>query len=178
MKKFSTFIPLIILFALLILLWRELFYSKPNELPSALIGEAVPTFQLHDLFNSNQLVTQKDLLSHVSLVNVWASWCDACRIEHPMLMKISKEYRVPIYGINYKDNPTDAQNFMQQSGNPYVKIGQDLTGNVAIDFGVYGTPETFVVNAQGKIIYRHIGVIDDESWNKVLYPLIKKLGGR
>jgi cytochrome c biogenesis protein CcmG, thiol:disulfide interchange protein DsbE len=167
-------VPFIILFALLGLLWRELFYSRPNELPSALIGETVPEFRLPNLFPEQKVFTQKDLIGRASLLNIWATWCYACRIEQPMLMKIKEQYHVPIYSIAYKDNPQEAITWLRKMGNPYVITGNDNHGNVSIDFGVYGTPETFVISPGGKIIYRHIGAIDQKAWDEVLYPLLKK----
>src|SRR5579883_890561 len=170
-QKLKSAIPFLILFILLLLLWRELFYSTPNELPSALIGEPVPHFQLSTLTPPMKTFTQNDLRGHVSLLNVWATWCSACGMEHPMLMKISRQYHVPIYGIAYKDDPADVKQWLEKSGNPYVLLGDDKNGDVAIDFGVYGTPETFVINAEGKIVYRYIGAIDQKAWDNTLYPL-------
>ncbi|VVC74870.1 Thiol:disulfide interchange protein DsbE [Aquicella siphonis] len=174
---FRKFVPFIILSCLLILLGWELFYAKPNELPSALIGEEVPRFRLPNLFPSQPDFTQQSLTGRVSLVNVWATWCYACGLEQDMLMKIKNEYHVPIYGIDYKDNTPEALTWLDRNGNPYVLIGRDTKGDVAIDFGVYGTPETFVIDKRGKIIYRHIGIIDQKVWDETLYPLIKKNGG-
>lgn len=172
--KAKFLIPFIILFALLGLLWRELFYANPHEIPSALIGENVPQFSLPILTKENSFFTNKELVGHVSLINVWATWCYACAQEHDMLLKIKENYHVPIYSINYKDNQRDALNWLLQHGNPYVLTGSDKNGDVAIDFGVYGTPETFVISPQGKIIYRHIGAIDQATWDNILYPLVKQ----
>jgi cytochrome c biogenesis protein CcmG, thiol:disulfide interchange protein DsbE len=171
-------IPFIFLFILFILLGWELFYSKPSELPSALIGEDVPAFNLPNLYPSQPPLTQKTFAGKTVLLNVWATWCYACSLEHGMLMKITNEYHVPIYSIAYKDNSQDARHWLQENGNPYKRVGADMNGNVAIDFGIYGTPETFVINAKGKIIYRHIGAIDQKTWDDVLYPLIKKQGDK
>lgn len=173
-SKIKTLIPFVILFILFAILWRELFYSKPNELPSALIGETIPDFQLPNIYQPTNLFTQKNLVGHVSLLNVWATWCYACSIEHKMLMKIKEQYHIPIYSINYKDDPLAAKGWLQKFGNPYVMTGSDLHGDVAIDLGVYGTPETFVISKEGKIVYRHIGIIDQKVWDDVLYPIVKK----
>lgn len=177
-QKLKLTIPFILVFVLFILLAWELFYAKPSELPSALIGENVPVFKLPNLYPSQPPLTQKALAGKTVLLNVWATWCYACSLEHDMLMKIKNEYHVPIYSIDYKDNSQDALNWLEENGNPYELIGADANGNVAIDFGVYGTPETFVINANGKIIYRHIGAIDQKTWDEILYPLIKKNGGK
>lgn len=174
--KLKIIFPFIFLFALFGLLWRELFYAKPHEIPSALIGEPVPAFSLENVFAPIKF-TQKNLMGQVALLNVFATWCYACGVEQPMLMQIKNEYHIPIYGIDYKDKKEDAKKWLDENGNPYVLIGNDYNGDVAIDLGVYGTPETFVLNKQGEIVYRHIGVIDQAAWDKVIYPLIKKLQG-
>jgi cytochrome c biogenesis protein CcmG/thiol:disulfide interchange protein DsbE len=176
-QRFIYILPFIILFALFGLLWRELFYSRPNELPSTLIGETVPPFRLPNLFLPDSSFTQNELRGRVSLLNVWASWCYACNLEAAMLMKIKNEYHVPIYGIDYKDAEGDARTWLQKHGNPYVVTGKDVNGDVAIDLGVYGTPETFVINSNGKIVYRHVGAVDQKTWDEVLYPLVKRLEG-
>jgi cytochrome c biogenesis protein CcmG/thiol:disulfide interchange protein DsbE len=165
LKSAKFIAPFLILFLLLSLLSYELYSAKSNELPSALIGERVPAFKLGDL-------SQKDLIGKVSLLNVWATWCYACKLEHSMLMKIKNQYHVPIYGIAYKDQPDEVANWLTAKGNPYIKLGNDQQGDVAIDLGVYGTPETFVINPKGEIIYRHIGAINQDVWDKVLYPII------
>lgn len=174
-NRLKLLVPLLILFPLLGLLTYELFYAKPNELPSALIGEPVPEFKLENLLLPNVVFTEHDLQGKVSLLNVWATWCYACSLEHPMLMKIKNQYHIPMYSINYKDKPQDARTWLTQRGNPYIQIGRDIHGDTAIDLGVYGTPETFVINQAGKIVYRHIGAINQQNWDNVLYPLIKKL---
>lgn len=175
MKKF---IPFLILFGLCIILYKELYYSHPEELPSTLIGHPVPSFSLADLNNPQIQFTQKNLISNkVKLLNIWATWCDVCTYEHPMLMKIANQYHIPIYGILYKDNSVSAKQWLDNQGNPFVLTGNDSTGDVGIDLGVYGTPETFVINNEGKIVYRHIGAITQENWDTVLYPLIKQLNG-
>lgn len=174
-QRLKLLVPLLILFTLLGLLGRELFYAKSNELPSALIGEPLPAFQLENLILPNVMFSPQALQGKVSLLNVWATWCYACSIEHPMLMKIKNQYHVPLYSINYKDDPQEARAWLTQHGNPYIQIGRDIHGDTAIDLGVYGTPETFVINQAGKIVYRHIGAINQQNWDTVLYPLIKKL---
>lgn len=175
MKKF---IPFIILFGLCILLYKELYYSHPEQLPSTLIGHPVPKFSLNDLIHPDTKFTQKNLVNpKVSLLNVWATWCDACLLEHPMLVKIATQYHVPIYGILYKDNQVSAKHWLDMHGNPYTLVGDDTSGDVGIDLGVYGTPETFLINNEGKIIYRQVGMITQENWDTVLYPMIKQLNG-
>jgi cytochrome c biogenesis protein CcmG, thiol:disulfide interchange protein DsbE len=171
-NRFQQSIPFLIVLLLLILLGYELYFSQHDILPSPLIGESLPYFQLPTL--DDQVLTNKTLLGKPALLTVWASWCYACAAEQPMLMRIKKNYHVPIYGINYKDNPVDARMWLAKNGNPFILTGIDQTGDVGIDLGIYGTPETFVINREGKIIYRHIGTIDQHNWDKILYPLLKK----
>lgn len=173
-QKLKFMFPFLFLILLLIILWRELFFSKPKELSSSLIGEPIPTFSLPSLYNPNQHLTEKNMSGQLALINVWATWCYACKLELPVLLKIKNEYHIPIYGIDYKDDQQSAISFLAENGNPYTAVGMDKSGDTAIDFGVYGTPETYVVNKSGKIVYKHIGVLDQESWDKILYPLIRK----
>lgn len=164
----------LILFVLFAFLARELLYAKPSELPSALIGEDIPAFHLSQLYQSDRTFTEQNMIGQVSLLNIWATWCYACKLEQPMLMKIKNQYHIPIFGIAYKDDSIKAKQWLKEFGNPYSIIGNDTSGDIAIDLGVYGTPETFVIDKRGKIVYRHVGVIDEQTWNTVLYPLIKK----
>lgn len=174
MRYLKTLTPFCLLFLLVGILAYELFYAKPHELPSALIGQAVPAFNVPELNHPEQRFTERQFAQHVMLLNVWASWCEACQTEAGMLMKIAKQYHVPLFGLVYKDKPADAKKWLIDNGNPYIAIGDDANGDVAIDLGVYGTPETFVINKQGQIIYRHIGSIDQTAWDKTLYPLIQR----
>ena len=145
-----------------------------SQLPSTMIDKPVPEFVLPPIaltdINTLGLKTS-DLLGKVSLVNIWASWCLPCRIEHPVLMALAKE-GVTIYGINYRDKPYDALNFLKTLGNPYKRIGADSNGRVAIEWGVYGYPETFVVDATGQIRYRHVGPINSGQLDAVIRPLL------
>ena len=177
MKKSNAIkisIPFFLIFVLLALLGKELFYFHQQVLPSALLGEPLPDFQLPNLLQPEKWFTQKNLIPQVVLLNVWASWCDACALEQPILLAIKQQYHIPIYGIDYKDNPADAKNWLLQNGNPYVAIGNDYQGDTAINLGVYGTPETFIINRQGKIIYRQVGAINQKTWDTILYPLIRR----
>lgn len=168
-------LPFFILFALLTLLGWELFYAKPDERPSALLGKELPVFSLPNLYLSEPRLNSSALNNGFILLNVWATWCYACRQEHEMLMKIKNVYHIPIYGITYKDKADDAIQWLKQNGNPYVMVGVDFSGDAAIDLGVYGTPETFVLR-NGRIIYRHIGRLDQKDWDEKLSPLIKEKG--
>lgn len=173
--KLKLILPFVILFALLALLARELFFSTPLEMPSTLIGQPLPSFQLPTIAAKTSTLSEKVFRKHVTLFNVWATWCPACLSEAPMLMKIKNQYHVPIYSIVYKDDKAAVTQWLQANGNPYIAIGDDQQGDVAIDLGVYGTPETFVINQDGRIVYRHVGPITQTAWDNVLYPLIQKI---
>jgi len=147
----------------------------PREVPSPLIGKPVPAFLLPPVRGRLLGLATADLKGGVSLVNVFASWCVACRSEHPLLMQIQREGIVPVHGLNYKDQPDDAARWLDEMGDPYTRTGADLDGRVAIDWGVYGVPETFVIDREGRIAYKVIGPISPAVWNETLLPLIQKL---
>lgn len=173
-QKIKVIIPVVILLGLFALLYRSLFYADHTLLPSSLIGQPLPEFALPNLWQPTRTIHSEDLKKEIYLLNVWASWCYACAIEMPLLHKIRNDYHISIIGINYKDDRTNAINWLAKNGDPYDLIVMDQSGDTAIDLGVYGTPETFVVSPNGKIIYRHVGVIDETAWNKTLYPLIQQ----
>ena len=143
-------------------------------LPSALIDKPIPEFALPALFPGEPGFATADLKGKVAVVNVFASWCIPCRVEHPVLMRLA-EQGVPIYGINYKDKPDDAERWLDRLGDPYTRTGADRDGRVAIDWGVYGVPETFVVDRQGRIVHKHIGVLKQEAFENDIMPLIDDL---
>jgi cytochrome c biogenesis protein CcmG, thiol:disulfide interchange protein DsbE len=145
-----------------------------SDLPSALIDRPVPEFTLPPIAGDGEGLTSAALEGQVSLVNVWASWCPPCRVEHPVLMHMAAA-GIPIYGINYRDRPEDAEAFLQELGNPYRAIGADRTGRVAIDWGVYGYPETFVIDAEGRVRYRHVGPIMPHDLENRIMPLLRSL---
>lgn len=150
---------------------------NPREIPSPLIGKPVPVFSLPPVYGRSLGLATADLKGGVSLVNVFASWCVACREEHPLLMQISRERIVAVHGLNYKDQPADAERWLDRRGDPYTRTIADLDGRVAIDWGVYGVPETFVVDPEGRIAYKHIGAITPEVWRQTFLPLIRRLQG-
>lgn len=150
---------------------------NPRELPSMLIGKSVPEFDLPAVQGRDKGLATKNLKGEVSLVNVFASWCVECRAEHPLLMELGKSGPVPIHGLNYRDKPDDAAKWLDDWGDPYDRTGADVSGRVAIDWGVYGVPETFLVDQEGKVVYKHIGALSREKFDKVLLPLINKLKG-
>lgn len=149
-----------------------------SKIPSAMIDKPAPQFDLPPIAGLPASLNipgfrTDDLKGKVSLVNVWASWCPPCRIEHPVLMTLAQQ-GVTIYGINYKDKPEDAARFLRELGNPFKQIGADTTGRAAIDWGVYGYPETFVVDASGRIRYRHVGQIYPQQLDSLILPLLRQ----
>ena len=150
---------------------------KPREVPSPLIGKPAPAFQLQQLHEPGKTFTPKDNLGKVWLLNVWASWCAACREEHPLLVQLAKSGVAPIYGLNYKDKRNDALGWLRQFGDPYVVSIADPEGRTGIDYGVYGVPETFVIDKNGLIRYKHIGPVTREALEKKILPLVKQLQG-
>ncbi len=146
-----------------------------SYIPSALIGKPVPAFSLPPVKGRSLGLSSGDLHGEVSLVNVFASWCVACREEHPVFMQLAASKKVPLHGLNYKDQPDDAARWLDTGGDPYTRTGADLNGRVAIDWGVYGVPETFVVSANGHIAYKHIGAVTQEALEKTILPLVERL---
>lgn len=147
----------------------------PTVLPSTLIGRPVPTFSLPPVQGRTLGLSSRDLKGEVSLVNVFASWCTACRLEHPVFMRLKAEGVVPIHGINYKDRPEDAAAWLDELGDPYTRTGADRNGRVAIDWGVYGVPETFVVDRDGKIVFKQVGPVTPEAYREKIAPLLPEL---
>jgi len=145
-----------------------------KELPSALIDKPAPQLSLPPIDGDGPGLTSADLKGKVSLVNVWASWCPPCRLEQPILVRLAGE-GIVIYGINYKDKPEDARRFLAELGNPFRAIGADRNGRAVIDWGVYGYPETFVIDKTGRIRYRHVGPILPQDLDNKIYPILKAL---
>ena len=150
----------------------------PRQIPSELIGRPAPAFELPPVQGRKLGLSSGDLVGEVSLVNVFASWCTACRAEHPLFMDLARSRQVPIHGLNYKEKPNDAAAWLDELGDPYTRTGADLNGRVGIDWGVYGVPETFVVGADGHIAYKHIGPITAEALREKILPLVRQLRSR
>jgi cytochrome c biogenesis protein CcmG/thiol:disulfide interchange protein DsbE len=150
---------------------------NPREVPSPLIDKPAPAFQLARLDRPEQTLRTEDLRGQVWLLNVWASWCVACLQEHPLLVEFSKQGAVPIYGLNYKDKSDAAAAWLGKHGNPYTLSIVDADGRVGIDYGVYGVPETFLIDKQGVIRFKQIGPVTPEVIERKLLPLIKRLQG-
>ena len=172
--KASYALPFILFLFIFIILWRGL-SLHPNVVPSPLIGKPAPTFALPSLTDSKRIITEKDFLGHVTLFNVWASWCTACAYEHELLQELVTKEKVIFYGLNYKDKPEAAMEWLKKYGNPYQLIAVDKEGQAAIDWGIYGTPETFVIDKKGIIRNKFIGPITRQVWEENLQPMIKQL---
>jgi cytochrome c biogenesis protein CcmG/thiol:disulfide interchange protein DsbE len=174
MKRFWFLLPLAAFFALAVILAVGL-RLDPHEVPSPLIDKPAPKFALPRLDDAAQTIRLEDMRGKVWLLNVWASWCVACREEHPLLVEYSKKHSVPIYGLNYKDQRADANAWLARFGNPYDASLFDNEGRVGIDFGVYGVPETFVIDKAGVVRMKHIGPLTPEVIAKEIEPMVKKL---
>ena len=172
--KLSMLLPLSVFLLMGVLLGIGL-TMDPKLVPSPLIGKSVPDFSLQPVQGRKAGLTKGSLIGEVSMVNVFASWCVACRQEHPLLMELSRKNIVPIHGLNYKDQPQEAADWLDSLGDPYTRTGADIDGRVGIDWGVYGVPETFVIDKSGDIAYKHIGPISKKDWEQILQPLIDKL---
>lgn len=185
-RRWGVILPFAIFAGLAGLFWYALQTGDPSKLPSALIGKPVPQFALPPLEGLKsdggaevQSFTSSDLAQgHPTIVNVFASWCVPCLEEHPMLMALAGEPGIRIYGINYKDDPASARRFLGRYGNPFSRVGTDGTGRTAIDFGVYGVPETFVISGDGKIAFRHVGPLTEEAITTRILPLMRPGAGK
>ena len=170
--RLKLFIPLILFTGMALFLFRGLSLD-PRELPSALIDRPLPQFTLPAL-GREQPLSRDDITGRVALLNVWATWCVSCRVEHPYLQQLAAQ-GVPIYGVNYKDDDAAALRWLSELGDPYVANIVDRQGSLGLDLGVYGAPETYLVDAAGVIRYRHVGVVDARVWESLLQPLYREL---
>ncbi|MAT92096.1 MAG: DsbE family thiol:disulfide interchange protein [Halioglobus sp.] len=171
-SRLKLFLPLFLFALLALFLFRGLSLD-PKEMPSALIDRPLPAFSLPRLDGEGE-VTQSDVVGQVSLLNVWATWCVSCRVEHPYLQQLA-DAGVPIIGLNYKDEDAAALDWLGELGDPYRVNIADRQGSLGLDLGVYGAPETYLLDAQGVIRYRHVGVVDERVWQGVLQPLYREL---
>ena len=165
MKKIINALPLVIFASLIIVLFSFL-SDRDDQLETALIDSSFPEFKLGSLSDESRILTKQDIIKLPALINVWATWCIACRVEHPFLMKLKEESRLTIYGLNYKDNKLKALDLLESDGNPFEFSIYDFEGRLAIDLGVYGAPETFFIDKNGLIRERHVGVIDEKVWEE------------
>ena len=176
MKYLKFLIPMGVFLVLVLFLGAGL-KLDPKEVPSPLIGKPAPAFALARLDDPAQTIRRDDLLGQVWMLNVWASWCVACREEHPLLVEFAKSKMLPIYGLNYKDKPAAGQKWLADFGNPYTASLSDLDGRVGIDFGVYGVPETFIIDRQGVVRFKQIGPVTPEVIRTKIEPLVRQLNG-
>ena len=165
MKKIINALPLVVFASLIIVLFSFL-SDRDDQLETALIDSSFPEFKLGSLSDESRILTKQDIIKLPALINVWATWCIACRVEHPFLMKLKEESRLTIYGLNYKDNKLKALDLLERDGNPFEFSIYDFEGRLAIDSGVYGAPETFFIDKNGLIRERHVGVIDEKVWEE------------
>ena len=175
MARYLRYMVPLAVFALLVAFLYRGLSLDPKLVPSPLVGKPVPTFTLTRLDNPAATISDADFKGKVTLLNVWATWCVSCRREHETLVELAKTGQVDIYGLNYKDNREDANRWLNRLGNPYVANAFDSDGRVGIDWGVYGAPETFIIDREGIIRHKHIGPLTIEIINNEILPLVAKL---
>tara|TARA_B100001093_G_scaffold410747_1_gene400104 strand:+ start:2551 stop:3072 length:522 start_codon:yes stop_codon:yes gene_type:complete len=163
MKKIIDILPLTLFVGLIVVLFSFL-SKKDGQLETVLIDKSFPEFSIASLSDDSEILTKDDISQLPALINVWATWCIACRVEHPFLMELKQESILTIYGLNYKDNRNKALDLLKRDGNPFEFSIYDFDGRLAIDLGVYGAPETFFIDKNGLIRERHVGVIDKKVW--------------
>ena len=173
MFRLKYFAPVIGFLVIAVLLWRGL-YLNPSELPSVLINKPMPQFELENVY-SNELVNNQALPDGIFLLNVWGSYCLPCLVEHPTFMRLSENDVIPIVGINYKDQQGAALDWLETNGDPFAFSIMDPLGRLGIDLGVYGAPETFLIDRNGVIRYRHVSVLDEQAWENIFVPAIEEL---
>ena len=172
MTRFA--IPLVF-FILLVAILAVGLRHDPHEVPSPLINKAAPAFQLSQLQDPSKTFSAADMRGKVWLLNVWASWCVTCRDEHPLLLQYARSGALPIYGLNYKDNREDALSWLGELGDPYVLSVSDKDGRVGIDYGVYGAPETYLIDRDGIIRFKQVGPVTPDIWQEKILPLAQQL---
>lgn len=174
MKKLLLFIPVFVFAGLAVFALYGLKIDK-DVLPSVMIDRPMPEFDLPPVSADIPALSSQDLKGQVSLVNIFGSWCIACRYEHPFLMELKERGEIPVYGIDWKDKPEDGAAWLARFGNPYTAVGVDENSHTVIDFGVSGAPETFVIDHEGRIRWRYVGPLNEESWQRQFAPLIEQL---
>ena len=172
--KMRHLLPLGLFLALLTLLAAGLGLD-PREVPSPLVGKMAPQFQLPGLDDADTRVSSSDFNNQVTLLNVWASWCGGCRREHPLLIDLARKHDINLYGLNYKDSRSNALSWLKRFGDPYKVNAYDRNGSVGIDYGVYGVPETYVIDRRGVIRYKQIGPVTKQKLQEVILPLLEQL---
>ena len=177
MRRFALPVVILVLFGALLAVFAVGLNKDPTLVPSPLIGKPAPAFDLPDLREPGRRITAADLRGQMTLLNVWATWCSGCRQEHEALLAIARGSGVPIVGLNWKDDPESARRWLQALGDPYVAVPVDVAGDVAIDWGVYGAPETFLIGPDGTVLYKHIAPLTAEVWEREFLPRIRAGGG-
>ncbi|MBU3578303.1 DsbE family thiol:disulfide interchange protein [Polynucleobacter sp. UK-Kesae-W10] len=172
--KAKFLIPLL-LFVVLVIFLAVGLNRDPHEVPSPLINKPAPAFDIPQLAQANKTFSPESMKGQVWILNVWASWCVACREEHPVLVELAHSQQAPVIGLDYKDKREDALAMLAKQGNPYVLSAFDANGRVGIDYGVYGVPETYVIDRAGIIRFKHIGPITPAVLNEKIYPLLSEL---
>jgi cytochrome c biogenesis protein CcmG/thiol:disulfide interchange protein DsbE len=171
----SRFVLPLVIFVVLVVFLAIGLGHDPHEVPSPLINKPAPAFQLPQLHEPTKTFSAQEMKGKVWLLNVWASWCISCREEHPVLLELARTGAVPIYGLNYKDKREDAIDWLDDLGNPYLLSAADIDGRVGIDYGVYGAPETYLIDRDGVIRYKHIGPLTPDVLQGKILPLVKDL---
>lgn len=175
MNAKSFFIPLGVFILLVIVLAAGFTLRNPHLLPSHMINKPFPQFKLTALDHPGRMLTTKDIKGKIALVNVWATWCPNCLMENPEMIRIARTQHIPIYGIDYNDNPAKAARWLKVNGNPYKFVIVDRRGTLGLNLGVYGAPETFIVDAKGIIHHRQVGPIDQQIFENTILPIIERL---
>lgn len=165
------------IFAILVAFFWVGLSKDPSEVPSPFIGKPAPAFELAELNNPEATVSNQDLKGRPTVLNVWATWCVGCRQEHDTLMRLAATQPVPIYGLNYRDDRDDARVWLQRLGDPYEATGFDPDGSAGLDWGVYGAPETFLIDPAGIVVYKHLGPLSLGIWNDEFVPRIEAMTG-
>ncbi|MEM9620990.1 MAG: DsbE family thiol:disulfide interchange protein [Pseudomonadota bacterium] len=176
MSRLSLFIPLGVFLLILLVGYLGFSLDKRNELPSALLGNSFPTFDAADLFAPQTRVTREDIVGRPALVNVWATWCPTCKAEHEELMRIASISDVYLVGLNYKDDRHLALQWLADYGNPYDRVIVDPDGSLGVELGVYGAPETFLLNGAGEVVYKRVGDVNRRIWDDEIAPRLAHMG--
>ncbi|PKO67027.1 MAG: DsbE family thiol:disulfide interchange protein [Betaproteobacteria bacterium HGW-Betaproteobacteria-17] len=171
----KRWLPLV-LFIVLVGFFAKGLFLNPREVPSPFIGRMAPAFTLPLVGEANASFSPAEMRGKTWMLNVWAPWCVSCRQEHPLLMQIAQSGRIPIVGLNWKDKDREAASLLARTGSPYVAVPEDLDGRVGIDYGVTGTPETYLIDQAGIVRLKHIGPISPEVWKTKFEPKLKELG--
>jgi cytochrome c biogenesis protein CcmG, thiol:disulfide interchange protein DsbE len=171
MRSLKYLLPALAFFVLAAFFYRGLFLD-PRTVPSPLIGKPAPAFELEDLRLPEQTFAMSDMLGQPAVLNVWATWCAGCRQEHPFLMQLARSGEVALYGMNYRDERSKALDWLRRLGDPYLRVAYDPEGNGSLDWGVYGSPETFLLDPSGTVVYKHLGPLGPSVWEQKFRPRI------